>query len=199
MRRREFFTLAGSAVAAWPLTAMAQQPAMPVIGFFTAVPPDSALVAAFRRGLTEAGYTEGKNVRIEFRDANFTPKLLLPAARDLVRLNVDVIVAPGGPVSNEQHSHCCPRFGERSPCQGMDQDSCSPGRQHDRLLSGYTGYERKTLRASPGSLAAPFPPSDPRRRPRPQLGAIFRKSPSWRSLNDSPSFACSHAFPNLAA
>jgi putative ABC transport system substrate-binding protein len=62
-----------------------------------AVPPDIALVAAFRRGLTEAGYTEGKNVRIEFRDANFKPELLLPTGRDLVRLNVDVIVAPGGP------------------------------------------------------------------------------------------------------
>src|SRR4029077_18503570 len=48
-------------------------------------------------GVSPRPNTEGKNVRIEFRDANFTPKLLLPAARDLVRLNVDVIVAPGGP------------------------------------------------------------------------------------------------------
>jgi putative tryptophan/tyrosine transport system substrate-binding protein len=101
MRRREFISLIASATA-WPLAARAQQPAMPVIGFFTYQPASGAttqpMLAAFRRGLTEAGYTEGKNVRIEFRDANFKPELLLPAARDLVRLNVDVIVAPGGPV-----------------------------------------------------------------------------------------------------
>jgi putative tryptophan/tyrosine transport system substrate-binding protein len=101
MRRREFISvIAGAAV--WPLRARAQQPAAPVIGFFTFQPANGAttqlLLAAFRRGLTEAGYTEGKTVRIKFRDANFKPELLLPAARDLVRLNVDVIVAPGGPV-----------------------------------------------------------------------------------------------------
>jgi putative tryptophan/tyrosine transport system substrate-binding protein len=101
MKRREFISvIVGAAV--WPLGARAEQPAMPVIGFFTFQPADGAtsqpLLAAFRRGLTEAGYTEGKTVRIEFRNANFKPELLLSAARDLVRLNVDVIVAPGGPV-----------------------------------------------------------------------------------------------------
>jgi putative ABC transport system substrate-binding protein len=100
MRRREFLSVVAGATA-WPLTARAQQSATPVIGFFTFVPADippiQPLIAAFRRGLAEAGYVEGKNVRIEFRDANFKPELLLPAGRDLVRLNVDVIVAPGGP------------------------------------------------------------------------------------------------------
>jgi putative ABC transport system substrate-binding protein len=98
MRRRDFITLIAGATA-WPLAARAQQPTTPVIGFFTFNPVSTfqPLLAAFRLGLTEAGYTEGKNVRLEFRDANFKPELLLPAARDLVRLNVDVIVAPGGP------------------------------------------------------------------------------------------------------
>jgi putative tryptophan/tyrosine transport system substrate-binding protein len=98
MRRREFLSVIVGA-AAWPLAARAQQPATPVIGYFTFNPVATAesLLAAFRLGLTEAGYTEGKTVRIEFRDANFKPELMLPAARDLVRLNVDVIVAPGGP------------------------------------------------------------------------------------------------------
>ena len=100
MRRRDFIRILAGA-AAWPLAARAQQPASPVIGFFTFQPATGAtsqpLLAAFVRGLTEAGYTEGKTVRIEFRDANFKPELMLPAARDLVRLNVDVIVAPGGP------------------------------------------------------------------------------------------------------
>jgi putative tryptophan/tyrosine transport system substrate-binding protein len=54
---------------------------------------------AFRLGLAEAGYTDGKTVRIGYGYANFKPELLLPAARDLVRLNVDVIFAPGGPVA----------------------------------------------------------------------------------------------------
>jgi putative ABC transport system substrate-binding protein len=100
MRRRDFIRIFAGATA-WPLAARAQQPATPVIGFFTfvpvGVPTSQPVLAAFRLGLTEAGYTEGKNVRLEFRDANFKPELLLPAARDLVRLNVDVIVAPGGP------------------------------------------------------------------------------------------------------
>jgi putative ABC transport system substrate-binding protein len=55
------------------------------------------LLASFRSGLAEARYTEGKNVRIEWASANFKPELLLPAARDLVRLNANVIFAPGGP------------------------------------------------------------------------------------------------------
>ncbi len=98
MRRRDFLSVIVGATA-WPFGARAQQPPMPVIGFFTLVAADSPrsrpLLAAFRLGLAEAGYVEG--MRIEFRDANFKPELLLPAARDLVRLNVDVIFAPGGP------------------------------------------------------------------------------------------------------
>ena len=68
MRRREFITLLGG-VALWPLTARAQEPAMPVIGFLsTRMPNESAhLVAAFRRGLAENGYDEGQNLAVEYR------------------------------------------------------------------------------------------------------------------------------------
>ena len=93
MRRREFISVIVSATA-WPLAARAQDPAMPVIGFLNATEAIHHLVAAFRRGLAEAGYVEGKNVTIEERFANFKLELLPQLAGDLVRRNVSVIFAP---------------------------------------------------------------------------------------------------------
>src|SRR6478609_1473269 len=91
MQRRGFITILGGA-AAWPLLARAQQSTMPVIGFLSTL-PSIANEAAFRRGLAEEGYVEGKNLAIEKRFTNFRPELMNEAAGDLVRLDVGVIFA----------------------------------------------------------------------------------------------------------
>jgi putative ABC transport system substrate-binding protein len=86
MRRREFISVIAGATA-WPLIARAQQP---VIGWIAEVEVPVPVGAAFRRGMAELGYVEGKNFVIEYR---FRPESLAQAAADLVRINVNAIFA----------------------------------------------------------------------------------------------------------
>jgi len=102
IRRREFITLLGGTAASsvsWPLPVRAQQPAIPVVGYLSgdsrAMHEKSLGLYAFRKGLSETGYVEDRNVAIEYRWAESQPDRLPALAADLVRRQVSVIVIPG--------------------------------------------------------------------------------------------------------
>src|SRR3974390_3561133 len=98
MRRRDFITLLGGAVAG-PLGAGAEQPVMPVVGYLSTGTPQSdaePYLIPFRQGLNTLGYVEGRNVAIEYRWAEFKNERLPELAGDLIRGSVAVIATIGG-------------------------------------------------------------------------------------------------------
>jgi putative ABC transport system substrate-binding protein len=112
MRRREFFSLVGSAAVAWPLAARAQQPALPVVGFLN---PGSSVATryqamAFAQGMSQTGYVEGRNVAVEYRWANGQYDQLPAIAAELVRRQVAVIgvVSPVGALAAKQATTSIP-------------------------------------------------------------------------------------------
>src|SRR6516164_3192759 len=99
LRRRDLIAALGGA-AAWPLSAHAQQPAMPVVGWLNSQSPNDVPLSGqgfFRQGLAQAGFVEGRNVGFEYRWANNELDRLPELAADLVRRKVSVIYAAGGP------------------------------------------------------------------------------------------------------
>ena len=141
MRRREFIAALGGA-AAWPLVARAQQPVIPTVGFLAggfekALGP---IIEAYKRGLLDTGYIEGKNVTIEYRFANTQYDQLPALAADLVRHQVAVI-APVNPLAALAAKHAT----TSSPLS---------------LVSAATQSEMGSLQASTGLVeTSPVPPS----------------------------------------
>jgi putative tryptophan/tyrosine transport system substrate-binding protein len=111
MRRRNFITLIGGA-AVWPVAAQAQPSVIPVIGLVNVGTPIDSLTEAFRQGLAELGYIEGRNVVIDYRNADNRYERLPELVTELVRRPVTLIVAittpqPWPPRLLAQQSHSC--------------------------------------------------------------------------------------------
>jgi putative tryptophan/tyrosine transport system substrate-binding protein len=105
MKRRELMALVGAVAAACPLLARARQPAMPVVGYLHLRGQEDAAheADAFRRGLRDGGFVEGKNVRVEYRWASGHYDRLQALAAELVSLPVSVLAASGGHDSDRFH------------------------------------------------------------------------------------------------
>ena len=139
MRRRTFIGLLGGAAATWPLAARAQQATMPVIGYLAVTSPEAfgSRLQAFRQGLFETGYQEGRNVTVEYLWADSQFDRLPALASDLVGRRPSTIVVdpvcliaaamaidgaprPAGAVQNFTMPKCAPEFSRapRSPLSG---------------------------------------------------------------------------------
>jgi putative ABC transport system substrate-binding protein len=158
MRRREFITLLGGAAAAWPLAARAEQPErMRRIGvlmpFAENDPEAKASTAAFRKRLQELGWTDGRNLRIDYRYSAGGVDLFRASAAELVALQPDVIVARSTPAAaavfqETRTNPDCVHYGGRSDRQPVRPELAAAGGQHHRLHPFRAGPGRKVAAAA---------------------------------------------------
>ena len=150
MRRRTFIAGLGSA-SAWPVVAWGQQPTLPVIGFLNSGSPTqfAPLVAAFKRGLSDAGFVEGRNVTVEYRWAMGQYGLLSKLATDLVSRDVNVIAASG------RHRQFCRRASAETitATSRVDTQCCRVRRYRRPNRHGLSIHHRR--RAGRGAQARP--------------------------------------------
>jgi len=170
MRRREFITLIGGAAATWPIRARAQQTAIPVIGFLGGGTAEAyaGIVAAIREGLGQSGFTDGKEIAIEYRWAEGRYDQLPTFAADLVRRRVSVIVTTGGSApaqaAKTATASILPTRGDPQP-RSMDRrarrrdrqaaSSLSHSAQRAEVRSGPRPHIPATIGAHPSPGTAP--------------------------------------------
>jgi ABC-type uncharacterized transport system substrate-binding protein len=176
MQRRAFITLLGSAAAAWPLTARAQQPPRPpTVGLLVAGTPEShgKWVAAFAQRLSELGWIEGRTVAIEYRWAEGRNERMAKIAAEFVRLKVDIIVTSGyGAIASRQATSAIPivfaaysdpvaadivtslaRPGGNITGLTLQATAELAGKRLDLLREVVPGFRRLSIMANVGNLA----------------------------------------------
>ena len=158
MRRREFMTLVGStAITALPFVARAQQGGnVDRIGFLRVGEPPPTFIDAFRRAMKEKGRVEGRNYVLDFGIAE-SVDLLPDIAADLVRRNVNILVASGTPAVLPARNATNTIPGRRSHLDRRGREPGAPRRKCHRIDSGFRRSDGQAARASQGDAADPYP------------------------------------------